>query len=169
MNYIDIAIVGLVLFGAIKGFSKGFIVEAASLIALVLGLVGALLFSTRVGELVRQYIDLNQVPPAGVMFIITFIGIIIGVNLLAKFLTKILKLAALGGLNRIFGAFFGALKYVLILSGVALILDQFDFLFTFMEEDIIADSKFYGPIKNIGSEVLECVLGKKDLIPNKLV
>jgi membrane protein required for colicin V production len=169
MNYIDIAIVGLVLFGAIKGFSKGFIVEAASLIALVLGLVGALLFSTHVGELVGQYIDLNQVPPAGVMFIITFIGIIIGVNLLAKFLTKILKLAALGGLNRIFGAFFGALKYVLILSGVALILDQFDFLFTFMEEDIIADSKFYGPIKNIASEVLEWVLGKKDLIPNKLV
>jgi membrane protein required for colicin V production len=169
MNYIDIAIIGLVLFGAVKGFSKGFIVEAASLIALVLGLVGALLFSTRVGELAGQYIDSNQIPPAGVMFIITFIGIIIGINLLAKFLTKILKLAALGGLNRIFGAFFGALKYVLILSGVALILDQFDFLFTFVEEDIIVDSKFYSPIKNIGSEVLEWVIGKKDLIPNKLV
>ena len=169
MNYIDIAIIGLVLFGSVKGFSKGFIVEAASLIALILGLIGALLFSSAVGELLENFFNADRIPPAGVLFILTFIVIIIGVNLLAKFLTRILKMASLGGLNRILGAIFGGLKFVLILSAITLIMDQFSFLFTFMEEDIIEQSQFYEPVKSIGSFVLEWLLDKKDLLPQELV
>ena len=67
MNYIDIAIVGLVIFGAVKGFSKGFIIEAASLIALILGLIGALLFSSTVGTLLESFIDADRIPPSGVL------------------------------------------------------------------------------------------------------
>ena len=63
MNYIDIVIGGLVLYGAVKGFSKGLIVEAASLIALFLGLVGALLFSSSVGKLSGNYIGMIQYRP----------------------------------------------------------------------------------------------------------
>lgn len=169
MNYIDIAIVGLVIFGAVKGFSKGFIIEAASLIALILGLIGALLFSSTVGTLLESFIDVDRIPPSGVLFILTFIAIIIGINLLAKFLTRVLKMAALGGLNRLLGAVFGGLKFILILSAVTLILDQFEFLFTFMEDDIIDESQFYEPIKSIGSVVLEWLLDKKDLLPEELV
>ncbi|MDG1385429.1 MAG: CvpA family protein [Flavobacteriaceae bacterium] len=169
MNYIDIAIVGLVLFGAVKGFSKGFIIEAASLIALILGLIGALLFSSTVGTLLESYFDTDRIPPSGILFILTFIAIIIGINLLAKFLTRVLKMAALGGLNRILGAIFGGLKFVLILSAVILIMDQFEFLFTFMEDDVIEESQFYEPVKSIGSIVLEWLLDKKDLLPEDLV
>lgn len=169
MNYIDIAIVGLVLFGAVKGFSKGFIIEAASLIALILGLIGALLFSSTVGTLLESFFDTDRIPPSGVLFILTFIAIIIGINLLAKFLTRVLKMAALGGLNRILGAIFGGLKFVLILSAVILIMDQFEFLFTFMEDDVIEESQFYEPVKSIGSIVLEWLLDKKDLLPEDLV
>jgi len=169
MNYIDVAIVGLVIFGAVKGFSKGFIIEAASLIALILGLIGALLFSSTVGTLLESFIDADRIPPSGVLFILTFIAIIIGINLFAKFLTRVLKMAALGGLNRLLGAVFGGLKFILILSAIALILDQFEFLFTFMEDDIIDESQFYEPVKSIGSIVLEWLLDKKDLLPEELV
>ena len=169
MNYIDIAIVGLVIFGAVKGFSKGFIIEAASLIALILGLIGALLFSSTVGTLLQSFIDADRIPPSGVLFILTYIAIIIGINLLAKFLTRVLKMAALGGLNRLLGAVFGGLKFILILSAITLILDQFEFLFTFMEDDIIDESQFYEPVKSIGSIVLEWLLDKKDLLPEELV
>ena len=169
MNYIDIAIVGLVIFGAVKGFSKGFIIEAASLIALILGLIGALLFSSTVGTLLQSFIDADRIPPSGVLFILTYIAIIIGINLLAKFFTRVLKMAALGGLNRLLGAVFGGLKFILILSAITLILDQFEFLFTFMEDDIIDESQFYEPVKSIGSIVLEWLLDKKDLLPEELV
>ena len=76
MNYIDIVIGGLVLYGAVKGFSKGLIVEAASLIALFLGLFGALLFSSSVGKLLENYIGSDKIPPSGVLFVLTFIIII---------------------------------------------------------------------------------------------
>ena len=78
-------------------------------------------------------------------------------------------MAALGGLNRILGAIFGGLKFVLILSAVILIMDQFEFLFTFMEDDVIEESQFYEPVKSIGSVVLEWLLDKKDLLPEDLV
>ena len=169
MNYIDIVIGGLVLYGAVKGFSKGLIVEAASLIALFLGLFGALLFSSSVGKLLENYIGSDKIPPSGVLFVLTFIIIIITINFLAKFLTRVLKTVALGGVNRALGAVFGGLKYVLILSGIVIILDQFEFLFAFMEADVIDESTLYEPVKLIGSETLEWVLGKKDLIPKKLI
>ena len=38
-----------------------------------------------------------------------------------------------------------------------------------MEADVIDDSTLYEPVKRIGSETLEWVLGKKDLIPKKLI
>ena len=44
-------------------------------------------------------------------------------------------------------------------------MDQFEFLFTFMEDDVIEESNFYEPVKSIGSVVLEWVLDKKDLLP----
>ena len=78
-------------------------------------------------------------------------------------------MAALGGLNRILGAIFGGLKFVLILSAVILIMDQFEFLFTFMEDDVIEESQFYEPVKSIGSVVLEWILDKKKLLPEDLV
>ena len=169
MNYIDIAIIGLVLFGAVKGFSKGFVIEAASLIGLILGLIGALLFSSTVGTLLESFFDADRIPPSGILFILTFIAILIGINFLAKFLTRVLKMAALGGLNRILGAIFGGLKFVLILSAIILIMDQFEFLFVFMDDDVIEESQFYEPVKSIGSVVLEWILDKKNLLPEDLV
>ena len=169
MNYIDISIIGLVFFGAFKGFSKGFIVEVASLIALILGLIGALLFSSSLEILLESFVDNDQIPPAGVLFALIFIAIIIGVNLLAKFLTRVLKIAALGGINRVLGAVFGGLKFVLIISTIFIIMDQFQFLFSMMNEDIMENSQFYEPVKKIGKYVFEWFLDKKELLPKKLV
>ena len=50
MNYLDLILGGLIAYGAVKGFFKGLIIEAASLLALLLGVVCALLFSAALGE-----------------------------------------------------------------------------------------------------------------------
>ena len=46
MNYLDIIMGGLILYGAVKGFFKGFIIEFASIVALIAGILGALLFAS---------------------------------------------------------------------------------------------------------------------------
>lgn len=162
MNYVDIAILGFILIGMVKGLSKGFVVEVASLFALIFGLLGAILFSSAVNSFFNQYFS-NQNIPSGIAFILTFILIIIGINLLAKFLTKILKMGALGGINKILGTLIGGIKYVILLSAIALVLDYFQFMFSFADDNPIEESLFYDPIKSVGDFVLEWLVGKRGL------
>ena len=60
MNYLDIILGSLILYGAVKGFFKGLIIEAASLVALIAGIVGALLLATSVSDLLTTFLILTQ-------------------------------------------------------------------------------------------------------------
>ncbi|MEL0225262.1 MAG: CvpA family protein [Flavobacteriaceae bacterium] len=169
MNYLDIIMGGLILYGAVKGFFKGFIIEFASIVALIAGILGALLFASTVGDLLSAYFNFDTMPPTGVIFALIFIVIIISINLLAKLLTKVIKMAALGLINRIFGSLFGGLKFAIVLSALLLLLDQFSFLFQHFDTTILEDSILYEPIKSIGENIFEWLLDRKELLPQELV
>lgn len=169
MNYIDLFVGGLLLFGAVKGFFKGLIVEASSVVALVFGIVGALILASTVENLLTNYFKLESVPPAGVIFLLIFVFIIIGVNLFAKFLTRIIKMASLGGINRLLGAFFGATKFALGISALFLLVDQFSYFFQYFDTQILDQSKLYKPLKAFGKYLFEWLLDHKEMIPEKLV
>jgi membrane protein required for colicin V production len=159
----------LILFGAVKGFFKGFIIEAASIVALIAGILGALLFASTIGDLLSTYFDFDTIPPTGIIFALIFIVIIISINLLAKLLTKFIKMAALGLINRIFGTLFGGLKFAIMLSALLLLLDQFSFLFQYFDTIILEESILYDPIKNLGEILFEWLLDRKELLPQELV
>ena len=53
-NYIDLILGGILVYGAIKGLMKGLIVEIAGLMALVIGVWGAIHFSDVVGDYLVQ-------------------------------------------------------------------------------------------------------------------
>lgn len=169
MNYLDIIMGSLILFGAVKGFFKGFIIEAASIIALIAGILGALLFASTVGDLLSTYFKFDTIPPNGIIFALIFIVIIISINLLAKLLTKVIKMAALGLINRIFGTLFGGLKFAIVLSAMLLLLDQFSFLFQYFDTIILEESILYEPIKSLGEILFEWLLDRKELLPQELV
>ncbi len=168
MNYVDVVILGFIVYGAYKGFSKGFIIEIASLFALVFGLIGAILFSSPANAFLKEYFPYQNLPSI-IAFILTFIVIIIIINIIARFLTKVIKMGALGGVNKILGAFIGGLKFAIILSVIALLIDQFQFIFSFVDNDIIEESILYEPIKGIGEVMLNWLIGKKDLLPENLI
>ena len=169
MNYLDIIMGSLVLFGAVKGFFKGFIIEAASIVALIVGILGALLFASTIGDLLSTYFDFDTIPPTGIIFALIFIVIIISINLLAKLLTNVIKMAALGLINRIFGSLFGGLKFAIVLSALLLLLNQFSFLFQYFDTRILEESILYDPIKNLGEILFEWLLDRKELLPQELV
>ena len=169
MNYLDIIMGSLVLFGAVKGFFKGFIIEAASIVALIVGILGALLFASTIGGLLSTYFDFDTIPPTGIIFALIFIVIIISINLLAKLLTNVIKMAALGLINRIFGTLFGGLKFAIMLSALLLLLDQFSFLFQYFDTIILEESILYDPIKNLGEILFEWLLDRKELLTQELV
>ena len=169
MNYLDIIMGSLILFGAVKGFFKGFIIEAASIVALIAGILGALLFASTIGDLLSTYFDFDTIPPTGIIFALIFIVIIISINLLAKLLTKVIEMATLGLINRIFGSLFGGLKFAIVLSALLLLLDQFSFLFQYFDTTILEESILYDPIKNLGEILFEWLLDRKELLPQELV
>ncbi|MBX2972733.1 MAG: CvpA family protein [Flavobacteriales bacterium] len=111
MNWLDWTIIALVAYAAIKGFSRGLIVELASLVALVAGAWVALHFSDRVVEAIGL-----GTKNAAIAFLVTFILVVVAVHFLARSLTTLIDIAQLGLPNKVGGLFLGALRSAFVLS-----------------------------------------------------
>ena len=116
MSVIDIILGGLLLYGLIKGLWRGLFVELASLVSLIAGIFVALKFSGFIADIISGHVSWEPRYISITAFLITFIAVVVGIILLAKFFTKLADFASLGLLNRILGGVFGFLKMVLILS-----------------------------------------------------
>ena len=114
MNVFDIIVTLTLGFGFFKGFKKGFVVEVASLGALFLGILGAVKFSSFVGEKIKGFFDWNPLAIKTISYLLVFILIVYGVSVLAKGLTKILSQASLGLFNKFLGSVFGVLKWAVL-------------------------------------------------------
>ena len=122
MNYLDIIIGILLLLGLFKGLKNGLLIEVASLIALVLGIYGAIHFSYYAVDFLTEKVDWSIQAINLAAFAVTFIIIVLVITLAGRILTKVASLAMLGIVNRILGAAFGLLKSAFILSVILMFL-----------------------------------------------
>lgn len=111
MNWLDWVLIAFLAMAAFKGFQRGFIIELASLIALVLGIWAGIHLSERVTEAMGL-----EVKSAAFAFLITFVLVLVVVHVLARFLTKLIDLAQLGLPNKLAGILFGVLRSAFTLS-----------------------------------------------------
>ena len=149
MNIIDILLGALLLFGLVRGLSKGLFVEVASLVALVAGIYGAIHFSNFAAEFLMERVDWAEQTVNLAAFAITFIIIVVAISLAGKALTKLADFAALGILNSILGGVFGILKTGLILSVVLLVFSGFNKSVPFVSETDLEESVLYEPVKSL--------------------
>ena len=149
MSIIDIVLAALLLFGLIRGAMKGLFVEIASLVALLLGVYGAIHFSGFAAEFLESKVDWNEKTINIVAFAITFVIIVLVISLAGKALTKLADFAALGILNKLLGGVFGALKIGLILSVLLIVFNKLNNTLPFMEKEALEDSILYKPVKSI--------------------
>ena len=169
MNYLDIIISLILFYGLFKGFTRGLIIEAASLLSIIVGIFGALTFTPIIESSLSFFLSNDKLPSSIIIFTASLILIVIGVNIFAKNLTKFIKLVSLGGINKILGAVFGVLKYILLIGILLVFIDQFSFMFEFFESKILDESIMFEFLKNIGYYILQ-LLDNNDLkIPEKLV
>jgi membrane protein required for colicin V production len=164
VNVIDIIILVCCIPALFHGFSKGFVSQAISLIALVLGVWLSFKFSVPFGDWLKSFADL----PGTILHIIAFALILILVmlvlTLIGKAIEKVLKLAMLGWLNKLLGVVFALLKAVLIIGLVIIIFDAIYNLIPFVSSDTLNESVLYNPIKSIANTVFPFL---KELIFNK--
>jgi membrane protein required for colicin V production len=148
MNTVDLVFGILLLWSAYRGFTKGFIVQLATLAALLLGILGAVLFSDFTSDLIIKKFEVSGQYLPILSFAITFIVIVIAVHLLAKMLNKLIDAIALGIVNRFLGVLFSLLKTAFIVSVILVLINKADNKFGFIPNETKEDSLLYKPLSN---------------------
>ena len=85
----------------------------------------------------------------------------ISVSLLAKMITKTLKIIALGMINRIFGGIFGLLKWCVILSSLVLVSQEINEIITLIPDKTLKDSVSYNLLDKLGGFLFDWVMQSK--------
>lgn len=149
MNFIDAIIAIPILWFAYKGFTKGLIIELATLIALLLGIYIAGHFSDYTADFLRNKMDFHSKYMSIISFSITFIGIVLLVMLFGKSLEKVVNVLLLSFVNKISGAIFGLMKAAFVISTFIYILGIFDAEQKLISPELQQGSLLYKPVKTI--------------------
>ncbi|ATA88968.1 hypothetical protein CAPN001_03470 [Capnocytophaga stomatis] len=150
MNTVDVILLIFLGFGLIRGLWRGVIIELASLLAIVLGIYGAIHFSFYIAGILNQHFSFDKSTTEALSFAFTLILIMLAVMLLAKLLTKIVESVSLGFFNRLAGGIFGVLKMAVIAGSLFLMLEKTWQITKWIPEETLLNSVFYEPIKSIG-------------------
>jgi Uncharacterized membrane protein, required for colicin V production len=121
MNSLDIIIIAIIGLVAFRGYHRGLIKEAVSLCSVFIGLfVASHLHGIFVPHL-RVYIA-NQGTVQALSYLITFLGTLVALWFLVRFLQNTLKVAMLTVVDKAAGAAFGAVEGLLLSLVVLLLL-----------------------------------------------
>jgi membrane protein required for colicin V production len=153
INLLDIIIIIPLLLFAWQGYKRGFIIEVATLAALILGLYFAFFFSNFAANLLTEYFTIDEKYLAALSFIVTFIVVVIAVVVIGKVLQKFIDILLLGFLNKAAGVIFGILKGALLLSILILIINYFDVSQNLIKDEHKKNSIFYEPVASFAPQM----------------
>ncbi|MGY8908306.1 MAG: CvpA family protein [Flavobacteriales bacterium] len=163
MNIVDIIIVVILIFAAVRGFITGLFSSVASLVAIVAGVFCAIHYSHYVeAEFQDSVLEWSSNTYKIASFAITFLVVILTILFLGKLLTKLADISSLGLLNKILGGIFGALKWSLILSVIFLLFDKFNKTIPFVEKETLEESILYSPVKSIIPTLFPAIMDKEN-------
>lgn len=151
MNIIDIIIICCCVPAVIHGLSKGFVSQAFSLVALILGVWLSFKFSNAVGEWLVTYIDLPSTVIHVIAFALIMLVVMLITHLAGKAVEGVLKVVMLGWLNKLLGIVFALLKAVLIIGLVIILFEAINNTFPIVPSKTMEESIFYGPVKDLAN------------------
>jgi membrane protein required for colicin V production len=168
MNFIDIIILIPLLWFAYKGFTKGLIIELATLLALLAGIYIASHFSNYTADFLRDNLGMKSEYMNIISFSVTFLAVIVLVMIFGKSLEKVINLLMLSFINKIAGALFGLVKVAFIISVFFMILGNFDAEEMLISQEHREGSLLYNPVKKIAPAVFPAVMEGKNKIMEEL-
>ncbi|MEN8704138.1 MAG: CvpA family protein [Polaribacter sp.] len=163
MNVIDIIIIVILLFAAVRGFMSGLFASIASLVAIVAGVFCAIHYSYYIEYALNDSVlEWSHQTNKIVAFAVTFLAVVLAIIFVGKLLTKLADITALGLLNKILGAIFGALKWSLILSVLFLFFEKFNKTIPFVDEEMLDESVLFYPIKSIVPTLIPAIMDEEN-------
>ena len=155
MSYLDIFLIIIIGWGACNGFLKGLVKELASILGIIFGIYLAKNYYTFLDQKLYLLFESEANYLSLISAVIIFLLTIMIFKIVASFLTKFLKLIALGLLNKIIGAIFGVLKSLLILCVIIFVFSKINNAVNIIENDKLQESLIYTEIERINKFVIE--------------
>jgi membrane protein required for colicin V production len=114
VNWVDGAVLGVLAVSGLLGLSRGLVREMLGLGAWVLAGLAALRFHGEATPLMTRLLgDPEAAEPAG--YLVVFLVVLIVLSLLANLVGRLIRVSALGGLDRTLGLLFGLARGAVLL------------------------------------------------------
>lgn len=153
MNWLDIVILIPVVFFAWQGMKNGLIMEVFTLAALILGIWASLEFSFIAEDFMRDNFDWRSEYLHIIAFIVTFIIVVVGVNIIGRVIEKIFHAIALGAVDKVLGLAFGAIKGILLLTIIFYVFDNFEMEKGLIDKEVKKESFCYPLLEDFSAEM----------------
>ena len=153
MNYIDIVILLFLLYGAFRGFSKGLIIEVATLAGLILGVFIAIRYSPFTEGILKDFLNITSRYLSYIALAVTFLLVVIAVYLLGKMLTRLVDIISLGLVNKLLGI----AKYFIMVCVLLMIVDALNDKFHFISEETRENSLLFDPFLNFAQQMYNTI------------
>jgi membrane protein required for colicin V production len=149
MNLLDLLILIPIVWGCFRGFSKGLIMELATLMGMIAGIMAAHYLESDASELLKQYFTLSDAVLRIISYSLIFLGVLFLSWIIGKIITKIVDMVLLGWLNKLLGAIFGLLKGVLVSAIIVLAIVYFDKNEKLITRQAKENSMFYQALSRV--------------------
>ncbi|MGL5682975.1 MAG: CvpA family protein [Marinifilaceae bacterium] len=153
MNFIDILLIIPIVYGAYKGFSRGFLIEIATLLGLFVGVFCAMRYAPQVEHYLVNTIALKSEYNNYIAWFITFLVTLLALMLLAWGVTKLVEMLSLGLINKLLGTFLGMVKYFIIVCVALLLVNFFNSKFAFIKPKHKQESMLYSTFSRVGDNI----------------
>ncbi len=150
---IDIILVGLLILGAIRGFTKGLVAQLFSLAALLLGIWGAIRFSDYTATFLAEQFNFNNQYLPLISFAFTFAVIVIAIHFLGKLIEGFFDLTILGIVNKISGLIFGVIMNAFIISVIIVLVEKVNVRTKLYTKEEAEKSYVYKPLSKLAPAV----------------
>jgi len=144
---VDIVIVLILIIAAIRGFSKGFIMQIASLTALAGGILISYFFWEKSYLFLQKWIELNHYILKIIAVVGTTLIVVLVILLLGKLLSKLIKITPFGIIDNLLGMLFGTAQIILLLSFIIFTLLYINPQITFLQDNYLESSYLLPHIK----------------------
>jgi membrane protein required for colicin V production len=170
MNLLDIAILIIIALMTVRGFFRGIVQEAATLVGLVASFFLAALYYKNVSSWLERFVPNHTIILSFFCFIFLFILFMFLFNFIGMLARKAVRLTLLGWVDRTLGGFFGLIKGAVIIFVLVTILT----VFYPKSGPVVEDSRFFPSILTVTEKLSALIpfkiknefLAKKEALQN---
>ena len=152
MNLLDVILIVVIAFSSVYGLFKGLVKEVISLLAVIIGLIGASRFYEGASPLLKD-LGLGEQVAKILSFFVLFIVIFIALILIGKLMHKLIHAIFLGWLNRLGGIGFGFIRGIIVSGIIIMILT----IILSEKAPILSESKLTPHIMSISKVLVSLV------------